>query len=96
MNCDETHSAVHLTSGDFSYGLISLLRFPAYGLFEDVLVEQLGVLATLSRWRPRVQIPSRTLYAHGTSDQVVKLANTRLSESRAAKAWEFDSPLGHL
>ena len=31
-----------------------------------VLVEQPGVLATLSRWRPWVQIPSGTLQRHGT------------------------------
>ena len=31
-----------------------------------VLVEQLGVLATLSRWRPSVQIRSGTLTRHGT------------------------------
>jgi hypothetical protein len=28
-------------------------------------------------------------------DQVVKLADTRRSERRALRAWEFDSPLGH-
>jgi hypothetical protein len=31
-----------------------------------VLVEQSGVLATLSTWRSRVQIPSRALKWHGT------------------------------
>ena len=28
-------------------------------------------------------------------DQVVKLADTRRSDRRALRAWEFDSPLGH-
>ena len=37
------------------------------GITVLVLVEQPGVLATLSRWRSRVQIPSGTLfYRHGT------------------------------
>ncbi len=31
-------------------------------------VEQLGVLATLSRWRPRVQIPSGALEEEGKAD----------------------------
>ena len=41
------------------------VRLPPEPL-KHVLVEQLGVLATLSRWRPWVQIPSGTLTWHGT------------------------------
>jgi hypothetical protein len=58
----------------------------------DVPVEQPGVLATLSRWRSWVQIPSGTLTGIG---QVVEPEDTRRLERRAPEAWEFDSPLGH-
>ncbi len=43
------------------------------------LVEQSGVLATLSRWRSRVQIPSRALAQHGT--QTGKAAKLKPSRS---------------
>ncbi len=52
-----------------------------------VLVEQLGVLATLSRWRPWVQIPSGTLTWRGTlvwqSDQAQTLVDVGSNPSRA-------------
>ena len=50
-----------------------------------VLVEQLGVLATLSRWRPSVQIRSGTLSTHG---MVRQLAERRISNVRGCG---FDS-----
>jgi hypothetical protein len=44
------------------------VRVPPEPLFEKlfVLVEQPGVLATLSQWRPRVQIPSGTPFDYCT------------------------------
>ena len=39
---------------------------PTWATVTNVLVEQPGVLATLSRWRTRVQIPPGTLTRSGT------------------------------
>jgi hypothetical protein len=51
-----------------SHWVFLIFRFLILKMFENlkskillVLVEQSGVLATLSRWRSRVRIPSRTL-----------------------------------
>src|SRR5438105_11886146 len=62
---------------------------------EEVLVEQSGVLATLSRWRSWVQIPSGTLAqaATGPGGGTGRHAALR---TPCLRAWEVDSPLGHL
>src|SRR5438093_13388628 len=46
----------------------------------DVRVELLGVLATLSRWRSRVQIPPRILQIRPTRTSPECAGSTRFSE----------------
>ena len=52
------------------------VRLPPGPLNNTVLVEQLGVLATLSRWRPSVQIRP------GTLDKMARYANRYSGEAQ--------------
>ena len=72
-----------------------------------VLAEQPGVLATLSRWRPRVQIPSGTLgktvrYANRKSGEVqtfvslwVQLPSVPLKQQASAGHWRAQVAVTH-
>ena len=68
-----------------------------------VLAEQSGVLATLSTWRSRVQIPSRALKWHGTpirqSDGFQTSVDVGSTPSRATRTatcvgWALAGPAG--
>src|ERR1700730_6672518 len=63
------------------------VQLPPEPLF--VLVEQSGVLATLSRWRMWVQIPSRTL------DGTVRKPGKRPSSNLGDRLWVRFPPVLH-
>ena len=53
--------------------------------------------SSIGTGRQPLKLERRVRFPHGLlkHDQVVQLVDTRRSERRARKAWEFDSPLGH-
>jgi hypothetical protein len=72
----------------FDCGITSLkIRISA-----NALVEQPGVLATLSRWRPWVQIPSGALKTRdGTEIQTARYANRQSDQAQTLVICGFDS-----
>jgi hypothetical protein len=69
------------------------VRIPPELLNIYVLVEQPGVLATLSRWRSRVQIPPGTLFVMNAA----RYANGKSGEAQTfVNVCGFDSRLCHL
>ena len=63
------------------------VRIPPEPLIRHVLAEQPGVLATLSRWRSGVRIPSGTLARHGTQfGKAAKLKPSCVAGSTPARA----------